>query len=61
MMSDHRHKINGLLMLQLGRAEANRKESKSCLDRVFHFKFVRFAPLKEVHSANARPHIKLRT
>ncbi len=60
-MSDNRYKINGLLMLQLGRAEANGKESKSCLDRVFHFKFARFVPQKEVHSANARPHIKLKT
>jgi hypothetical protein len=44
-----------------GSTNANGNDPKSCLGRVFHFKIGRFVVQKDVHSANARPYLKLKT
>ncbi len=44
-----------------GRTKANEGKPKSCLGQVFHFKLGSFALLAELHGADARPYIKLKT
>ncbi len=46
---------------RIGSAKANGRELKGCLGRVFHFKLGCTVLLKEVHGANARPYLVLKT
>jgi len=54
------HKFNQCIACG-GGAKANGWEPISCLGRVFHFRLGSFVVIREVHGANARYRLKLKT